>query len=162
MHRAIDERDTLCGLYLILLFDKQVRSWCSRAGAKSDADAEVLARDAWEKFWRGFSSVRPVRSVGTEWALRYLKLCAMAAVVDAGRRERVELWDVVCGHLRGDRERLLMRLLYDVGLKAREVHAAAAEQFPSVGDIHRLTLDIFERLRRGHDLDRWLQTEVVV
>jgi DNA-directed RNA polymerase specialized sigma24 family protein len=112
--------------------------------------------------------------------LAYLRTCARSVVLDAQRRrqahlaledageeasdepsphvhclareEQEALWRMVARHLRDERERRLVVLIYQTGLRPAEVHARHPELFPRVDDVYRLHRNILERLRRDGEL----------
>jgi hypothetical protein len=139
----------------------------------------------WEKFWRCYTPEKLAASPGAGGALRYLKMCARSVVVDAARRRaalqridhdgedrpddslspddslaeedaRMIFWEIVDGCLRDDRERLLVQLMFEIGLRSADVQAARPDLFPTVADVYRTTRNILDRLRRSRDLQAWL------
>jgi hypothetical protein len=76
------------------------------------------------------------------------------ALADADARQI--FWEIVQGCLREERERLLVQLMFELGLRSAEVQAARPDLFPTVADVYRTTRNILDRLRRNRDLQAWL------
>jgi hypothetical protein len=185
IRRAVVERDEVCWEQLYGVYHDQVLYWCRQAGARWIDDPEEMVALTWEKFWRCYTPEKFAASPGAGGALRYLKMCARSVVVDAARRRaalqrlgteghqhaaavlapdeelagidaRDRFWAIVESCLRDDRERALMRLMFELGLRSADVQACRPELFPTVADVYRTTRNILDRLRRNRDLAVWL------
>ena len=66
-----------------------------------------------------------------------------------------ELWEIIKSLLPGERERRLAYLLYQCGLKPREVIRYCSDEFSDIQEVYRLTRNIIERLVRNRDQIRW-------
>ncbi len=185
--RAIAERVEPCWEALQTIYRDQVLAWCRRAG-RAGEDFEELAAVAWEKFWQHFTPGKLASAGGTPAVLGYLKTCAMSAAVDAARATAASqrwldagelegpdrqplpgdvqadraaaavLWQLVDARLRNDRERMLVHLTYEIGLKPAEIQARRPDLFPSTGDVYQATQTILKRLRRTPGLRAWFES----
>lgn len=190
IRRAVVERDETCWRELHQIYHPQVVAWCRRGGAGGSPEAEELASIAWQKFWRNFTAEKLGAAAGSSAVLRYLKMCARSAAIDALRaasaplhldelsgapvdqtdapaeaqvnaESRARFWQIVNAVLRNERERVLLSLMYDVGLKASEIQARRPDLFPEIGQVYRLTRNILDRLSRSVELRRWREEEHV-
>jgi hypothetical protein len=186
--RAVIDRDEACWRELHALFSEQVLGWCRQAGGGFAVDPEEAACIAWERFWRYFTPAKFAAAKGAGGVLRYLKLCARSAVLDAAqsgarlqsldaeardrsdgrptpadaqadRDARARFWAIVNANLHDSRERLLAHLGYEVGLRPCEIRARRPDLFPSSEEVYRLTRNIVDRLRRNRDLSAWLRSD---
>ena len=184
LRRAIAEQDERCWQEVYALYHEQVLSWCRRAAAGHVADHEELAALTWAKFWRSYTPAKLSPAGGTAAVLRYLKMCARSVVVDAARAssrtvpleerlgawedtasaaeaplahmDRAALWELVDRRLRDERERVLVFLLYEVGLRPADLPARRPDLFPTVREVYRVTRNVLDRLRRCRELAAWL------
>jgi RNA polymerase sigma factor (sigma-70 family) len=188
IRRAIELRDDHCWRELIAIYRDLVLSWCRRSGG-ADGDIEELAAVAWEKFWRNYTPAKLTDANGSAAApLGYLKACARSAVLDEGRRRarlqaheladpesvhafeaaaEMEIdhadgdafWSLIDGHLRDERERLIVRLSYEIGLTPADIYARHGERFADVREVYKIKRNILDRLRRSRPLADWLDLE---
>jgi len=118
--------------------------------------------------------------------LRYLKMCARSAAIDAARTRAPALsldespveeadrapvlaeahaerdaharfWSIVNATLRDERERILAHLMYERGLKSAEVQAKRPDLFPTAAEVYRVTRNVLDRLKRNRDLLAWIE-----
>jgi DNA-directed RNA polymerase specialized sigma24 family protein len=186
--RSIASNDQAGWQALMTLYHDHVFHWCLRSGADF-GDCEEMVEAAWVKFWQSYTAEKFAGAAGSSSAvLGYLKLCARSVVLDEIRRraryvpledghndaenrmdegsqtefERIDapaFWRLVDEHLRDDRDRLLVHLTYELGLRPAEIQERHPEQFPSVRDVYRITRNILDRLRRSTTLATWLNME---
>jgi DNA-directed RNA polymerase specialized sigma24 family protein len=184
-HRAIHRRDDGCWTELQNIYRDQVLAWCRRAGAGTALAPDDLVALTWEKFWRYFTPHHLDAAGGTAGALAYLRMCARAVVADDARaraRSRplaapdhtpeeepspadeatrhtasTEFWALIAAALRTERERILVHLHYELGLRSAEVQARRPDLFPSVTDVYRTARNLIDRLKRNPDLRRWFE-----
>jgi DNA-directed RNA polymerase specialized sigma24 family protein len=71
------------------------------------------------------------------------------------RESQTELWAMLRAHLHGEREESLIRLAFFEGLPPREISRCLPHLFPTVDDVYRLRVTVFDRLRQSHDLHQW-------
>lgn len=186
IRRAVVVRDERCWEELYAIYHDQVLAWCRRAGADSSADPDELVLLTWGKFWRSYTAEKLATSSGTTGVLMYLKLCAHSVVTDQARSQtnttsydaapverpdpdptpeeavtelasRAALWELIGRQLRNERERVLMHLLYQIGLKSAEVQSARPDLFPNVKLVYGMTRNVLDRLSRNKELREWLQ-----
>jgi len=188
IRRAVVRRDEHCWEELTAIYRDHVLAWCRRAGG-TEGDLDELMEAAWVKFWRHYTPVKLAGAGGsTAAALTYLRTCASSAVLDEARRrarnqaredaagaqlaapdshhvsdlepaDSDAFWALVNGHLRDDRERLLVRLTYELDLRPAEIHHQHPEVFPRVQDVYRLLRNVLDRLRRSKTLPDWLAND---
>ncbi len=188
VRRAIVEQDQVCWRELVGTFQEQVLAWCRKVGAGPHADVDELLTLAWAKFWKSYTGDKLSDADGMRAVLLYLKTCVRSVVIDEVRaraptvpleegphepashqpspaeqqaREaaNAELWAIVERHLRNDRERALVYLMFELGLKPAEIQARRPDLFPAATDVYRLWRNIGDRLRRSADLRRWFDEE---
>ncbi|MGI8552909.1 MAG: hypothetical protein ACR2PL_19295 [Dehalococcoidia bacterium] len=184
IRRAIVERDDDCWVELHVVYHEQVSAWCRRASAGPPLELEELVSLTWQKFWLNYTAAKLAIAGSSAGVLKYIKLCAYSVTADAARARssllsldeaaidrpdkdptpadrhadqtiRAEFWELINLHLRNQRERVLMHLLYEIGLKSAQVQALRPDLFPDAGDIYRLHRNILDRLRRSHELQAW-------
>lgn len=68
-----------------------------------------------------------------------------------------EVWQAVDALLRTERERVLVYLTYELGLRSAEIQARRPDLFPSVKEVYSATRALHERLGRSSALRRWLE-----
>jgi RNA polymerase sigma factor (sigma-70 family) len=179
LRRAVIAREDGAWARLQQLLGGQVTAWCRRSGAGED-DLDEVVQITWVKFWQFYTPAKFETARSLAEVLRYLKLCARSAVLDAVRRrrdttgldpdlavadtdptpdaecldaeERAAFWQLVETHLHDERERLLLQLTYEMGLTSAEVQAHRPDLFPTVQDVYRITRNVLDRLRRSHGL----------
>jgi DNA-directed RNA polymerase specialized sigma24 family protein len=185
--RAITAGDDVCWQALTEVYRDLVAAWCRRAGA-NEPDLDELITLAWEKFWQHYTAEKLAGASGTAGVLRYLQLCAQSVVLDSARarpREllsedaayrvpdtaplpaetladaagRADFWNLVQEHLRDDRERTLLYLMYELGLRSAEIQAERPDLFPDVKMVYSTTRNVHDRLGRSPRLRQWLAVE---
>jgi DNA-directed RNA polymerase specialized sigma24 family protein len=182
LRRAVVAREDDAWDALQQLFGSCVRGWCRQAGAR-DEDVDERVQTAWIRFWLAYSPDKLAAAETLGQVLRYLKLCARSAVLDAARRqqesvalegaamvaapltpdagpaldaiERAAFRRLLERHLRDERERVLLRLTYGVGLRPAEIQACRPDLFPTVREVYRVTRNVLDRLRRSAALREW-------
>jgi hypothetical protein len=65
------------------------------------------------------------------------------------------IWRVIDRSLRDERERVLVRLTFELGLRPAQVHARRPDLFPTAAEVYRVTRNILDRLRRTPELRNW-------
>jgi len=140
---------------------------------------ENYVDQAFERFWQATTLTRKVEFITLAAALRYLRLCLNAAILDTLRSyarirevslpepgepgepyiEEVssnsEVWEILQTMLPDKREQRLAYLLFHCGLKAREIVRFLPQEWSDVHEIYRLRRSITERLLRNRDQLRW-------
>jgi DNA-directed RNA polymerase specialized sigma24 family protein len=185
IRRAVVEGEQRCWEAITEIYHDHVIGWCRRSGA-AEEDLDGLALEAWERFWQSYTAEKLADAGGSTAAvLAYLKLCARSVVLDEARRRgrtaryepagqdtigapaeaaasRVEhadleaFWRLIDRHLRGDRERLLVHLAYELDLPAAAIQRRHPDLFPAVTDVYKVHRNILDRLRRSKELPGWL------
>lgn len=79
----------------------------------------------------------------------------MGAFLSAIPVQPFQLWNVIAAMLPDEREPRLAYLLYDCGLKPREITRLLPEEFKNIQEVYQLRRNILERLRRNKDELRW-------
>ncbi len=183
LRRAITEQDQACWRELVAIYQEQMAAWCRKAGAGPNADTDELTTLAWAKFWKSYTKDKLADAGGMRAVLLYLKTCVRSVVIDEVRTRaatvpleegphepashlpspaeqqaqeaaNAELWAIVEQSLRNDRERTLLSLMFELGLKPSEIQARRPDLFPAATDVYRLWRNVGDRLRRNADLRR--------
>lgn len=186
--RAIVDRDQESWQALMSLYHDHVLHWCLRSGA-SFGDGEEMVESAWVKFWQSYTAAKFAGAAGsTSAVLGYLKLCSRSVVLDELRRrarlvpleerqhdaeygmeepspvdiepiDTPSFWRLIDEHLRDERDRLIVHLTYELGLRPAEIQRRHPDLFPSIRDVYRVTRNILDRLRRSASLATWLNVD---
>lgn len=189
LRRAIVGRDADAWAEIMTVYREQVLHWCRTTRAAAALEADDLAALSWEKLWGSYSPDHFARANSSAAVLRYLKLCVHSVALDharaasspsraldeaayaladpaptpegevSARARHDELWRLVEEHLRDERERVLLTLLYELGLRPAEVTAQRPDLFPTAADVYRVTRNVLERLGRSARLRAWLTGE---
>lgn len=72
------------------------------------------------------------------------------------RAADAQIWQIVDGLLRSERERVLVYLLYESGLRSAEIQARRPDLFLSVKAVYTATRALHDRLGRSAALREWL------
>jgi hypothetical protein len=72
---------------------------------------------------------------------------------------RARLRELVLRHARDERDRAIIALSYELGLRSAAVQAARPDLFPTVADVYRATRNLLDRLGRSHELRAWFERE---
>jgi hypothetical protein len=182
--RAIVEGDEHCWHEIVATFDGVVRGWCRRAAGGWASDLDELAALTWEKFWRCYTADKLHAAGTTAQVLSYLKLCVRSVVLDAARQHasvlpldeatpdggdgtlspadlcgdgtaHTALWQLIDEQVHDERERVLLHLRYELGLKSADAQARRPDLFPCVGEVYRVTRNVLDRLRRSPAVHVW-------
>ncbi len=70
--------------------------------------------------------------------------------------DELEVWNIIFGLLKDERERRIMKLLYFHGLKPKNILERFPKEFTDVNEIYRVNCNIVDRLRRNRERLRWL------
>lgn len=157
-----------------------VRSHARRELAYRYHTPEYYASLAFERFWQATARNQSLTFTSLEAALSYLKASLNGAILDTLRsyaRPEVplpepgflhpvelttedppiehDLWDVIKNLIPTPREQRVAYLLFYCGLKPREIVQFCPDEFPTVGEVHRLRRNVVERLLRQADTIRW-------
>ncbi len=183
--RAIEGRVEECWQELQGIYRDQLLAWCRRTGG-SGSDVEELMALTWEKFWRNFTAAKLASAGSCAAVLRYLKMCAQCVTIDSGRAAMAagsldaaavdvaderplpgdlqaersateEFWQLVDATLHDRRERVLVHLTYEIGLKPAQIQAQRPDLFPSIKTVYQTTRAILDRLRRNAELRSWIE-----
>lgn len=90
-------------------------------------------------------------------------LAALSRSADAGiekqaltRALREDFWQRIDERLNDEKERLVVRGSYVLGLKPRELYADYQTTFEDVTEIYRIKQNVMDRFRRDRELQEWL------
>jgi len=86
-----------------------------------------------------------------EWDEWVVDSDASAYSAEAAAMQRMsaqELWEAVEACCNGERERVLVRLMFREGMKPRHIPEQFPDLFPDVSDVYRVGRNLLERLRR--------------
>lgn len=140
--------------------------------------AETIADQAFSKMWQTFHNNpnKFDRFDHLGGVIKFLQACVHSIIVDKCRRqqtqenatidpatngemselERTELWTAIRQRIRDPQEATVLYGCFELGLPARKVYEAFADQFDNVREIHRITERIVRRLRRDEALKQFL------
>lgn len=166
-------------------FSETVRLWfrgheCREAALRYDLSEKSYVDDTFKRFWQ-WTRNQQLEFPSLAAALRSLYLCLNSSIMDTLRAysrpkeepipefdtlndpkiqvEDVylqdEWWKVVESLLENEREGRVLFLLYNSGLKPREIMQFCPGEFESEQEIYRLTRNALDRLRRNKDKIRW-------
>ncbi len=178
--RALVARDEAAWAALYAQYQGLVRAWLvQQPGLASADDLDDLTVRAFARFWQAVPPERFALFPNLASLLRYLKLCAVTALIDEGRARRTgecrlvenqlppptsvagidelvldgltaeSLWQAVEAALPDPAERLVIRLSFVAGLKPRQIAAAYGQVFPSVDAVYHRKRLALDRLRRS-------------
>lgn len=182
--RSVAENDGSGWRVLLWLYGPQVAAWCSRASNGRQHNLDDLTARTWERFWRTYTPEKLAHAHGLAGVLRYLKLCAISVVMDAGREQSIitsldrlagfraddapapadlavddvaqkAFWQIVQARLHDETERVVVYLRYVMGCRPADIHVQRPDLFPSVQEVYRVTRNILDRLRRCDELRGW-------
>ena len=156
-----------------------------RGFAHCGEEDQFFVNRALEAMWRGISGEKFDRQARLPALLTYLRLCVHTAVVTYLRRQgpatlddvddlflpdpspgpepvvtddliAQDLWDLVKGKLKGEKERRFIFAYFTLDMKPREISAEYPEVFADVREVYRIRENVMDRLRRDKDLqDFW-------
>ena len=183
--RAFAEKDQDAWQAIYTQYQGLVRSYLASALPEQIDD---LVNRTFLKFWEMFqneSFAEKFTSIGG--VVKYLNRCARSVLVDTVRKEKRRqhfenlygeqevmltsshlvygqvalqgLFAEIQSRLNDEKEIMLVRLLFDVGLKPRQVVEEFPELFLDVSEVHRLRERIVSRLGNDLDLQRWWDDE---
>src|SRR5262249_52243823 len=78
---------------------------------------------------------------------------------DLANLDSEAFWAIIAQHLHDERERLLLYLTYELGLRPAEIYQLHPDQFPDVREVYKMTRNILDRLRRSRALADWLDLD---
>jgi hypothetical protein len=181
--RAVEAQDQFCWRELHEIYRDLVQAWCRPVGSGLLVEPEDLVSLTWQKFWRSYNAGKLGLAGSTAAVLAYLRMCAHSVAVDEARGQRptasleaahgtaddhllpgdvfarqaakMDLWEIINRQLRDERERALMYLTYELGMRSAEVQAARPDLFATVQDVYRITRNVLDRLKRSRELREW-------
>lgn len=165
-------------------FAPTVGSWVRRhpnreAAYRHDSEENYIAM-AFARFWVASVNNQQLEFTSLAAALRFLHACLNSAILDTLRAysrpnlvplpepgfpeepmtedsdEGRNLWEAVMAMLPNKREQRLAYLLYQCGLKPREIVQRCPNEFRDVQEVYRLKRNIMERLTRNKERLHWL------
>jgi hypothetical protein len=184
--RAVCQRDELAWELvvvrwrgLVLSYARQHPSWPLVAG-----DADDWATRTFERFWKAVGPDRFDGFPNLPALLKYLKMCAHSAVLNAARTVQAgvvpledaadvgsntvepvvvdtlateALWRTVEAELRDESERLVAYLSFVLDLKPSEIVSRHPDRFADAADVYRVKRNVIDRLRRNPDIRGFMQ-----
>jgi hypothetical protein len=188
LHRAIVQSDQEAWTWVQHCFEGIVHGWVrchpQRAVACRLESEENYVAQAFERFWHATACNQQVKFRSLAAALQYLRASLQGAILDTLRAYQrpgevslsesgapgelsvedemfsSELWDTIKGILYDPREQRLAYLLFECGLKPREIVQYCSQEWGCVYEIYSLRRTIMERILRHGDFLRWRLTVV--
>jgi hypothetical protein len=183
LSRAIVQKDQEAWVRVLHCFDGLVRRWLRRH-PKSDVarrleSEENYVAQIFERFWQATALTRIVEFSTLAAALQYLRASLNGVILDTLRAyarptevalpetgeagelqaeettDRSEVWEALQTMLSDEREKRLAYLLFQCGLKPREIIRFRPQEWSDIREIYRLKRSILERLLRNADQLRW-------
>jgi len=182
--RCLQERDQNAWEQAYTLFEPQIFRWVRSHRLFLDSGEEVsyFVNRALEKMWSAIPPDKFARYTSLKHLLSYLKMCVGSAVVDHYRKqersrlgieklrdhietnamprklhtEDSELWQMLDQMMKNKNERMVLYASFVLGLKPKEIDVEFSGIFSSVKEIYRVKENILSRLRRDHDLVKFL------
>lgn len=182
-HRAIMQSDQEAWTWVQRCFEAIVLGWVRRHPQRAVAcrleSVENYIAQAFERFWQATAYNQQLEFRTLAAALQYLRASLHGAILDtllAHQRPREvslpesgapgepsmqdvtcssELWDILKGILPNQREQRLAYLLFQCGLKPREIVQFCSQEWNSVQEIYSLRHTIMERVLRKVDILCW-------
>jgi hypothetical protein len=183
LHRAITQKDQEAWTWMQHCFGGMVHDWVRRHPQKAVAcrleSEENYVAQAFERFWHATAYNRQLEFRSLAVALQYLRASVSGAILDTlrmyQRLEEVslpdsgalgepaiedetfssELWDILKGILPNPREQRLAYLLFQCGLKPREIVQFCSQEWNYVQEIYSVRRTIMDRVLRKVDIMRW-------
>jgi hypothetical protein len=186
LRRAVCHRDDLAWhaamdrwRLLVQSYARQHPSWPLVAG-----DEEDWATRTFERFWKAVGPDRFDAFPNLPVLLRYLKMCAHSAVLNAARTTQAgrvsledapdsgtnsvepvvvdglatqALWQTVEAELQDQPERLVAYLSFVLDLKPAEIASRHPASFADPADVYRVKRNVIDRLRRNPDIRGFMQ-----
>lgn len=181
--RATVQYDQDAWVYLQQCFGQLVLGWLHRhpgwsTASQLESEENYIAL-AFERFWQATAYHQQLDFSTLASALEYLRVSLNSTVLDTLRNhqrsreiplpepgspeepsvedtiEVGELWQLLQKLFPNEREQRLIYLLYQCGLKPREIVRRCPRAFSDIQEIYRLRRKIVERLLRNADQLRW-------
>lgn len=183
--RALQHKQDDAWEVLYTQFHETVRLWFRghefrEAALRHEPQEQSYIDDAFKRFWQ-WTSNQQLEFHSLAAALRSLYLCLNSSIMDTLRSyarpkeepipeyatlngpnvlvEDVylqgEWWLVIESILENEREQRVIFLLYNDGLKPKEIMLRCPGEFESEQEIYRITRNALDRLRRNRDKIRW-------
>jgi hypothetical protein len=176
LRRALVEQDEAAWNTVYSHWQESVRRWFRRnancAAALRHDEEQSYIDDTFKRFWQ---SVNAQRLTSLAAVLRYLRLCLNSVLIDTLRtsaRKKVqalpepdspdellveesyhesEWWSVIESMLKDERERRAIYLLYQCGLKPKEIMLRCPGEFTDEQELYRFRRNALDRLKRNSD-----------
>ncbi len=183
LRRALLQRDPLAWEAVQQCFKETLLRWMERHSLRSvacrfDSEENYVAL-AFARFWQATAGNQAIEFKTLGAALRYLRASLHGTILDTLRaysrpqevslpeageageplaQERADgrqLWEVIRSLIPNERELRVAYLLFNCGLKPREIVHFCPQEFSQVEEIYRLRRNIVDRLLRHEDYIRW-------
>jgi hypothetical protein len=181
--RALKEYDTFAWEIIQLHFTEMMLPWMRshplrNVARNHDSDENYIAQ-AFSRFWQATVGNEQIQFRSLAAILRYLRASLNGIILDTLRAysrpreimlpaadelgepfvieqdEENEVWEVIQGLLKDERQQRVAYLIYHCGLKPREIVKLLSQEFPDVQEIYQLRRIIFERVQRNADYICW-------
>jgi hypothetical protein len=179
--RAIVERDSEAWAAIYTRYRPLLLTWAARCNvrtARGEAASDI-ADQALARAWAALTPERFAAFPTLKQLLGYLRACVATAAIDSARAQalsdhvvlqlhastaaspeqialadldRVALWQVVLGLAVTPAERVALVETFAYGLPPRAIQARHPHIFPDVAAVYTTKRNLFDRLRRNHEL----------
>jgi hypothetical protein len=177
--RAIVEHSQEAWNHLYRNYAAQIAFWIKRQRGYADYDAsDVLVNETFLRFYQALPPKRFAAFPTLASLLRYLRCCALCAVIDEGRAnaraeslqkdasvieqassrafdqeviariQAAELWRYIAARVTSEAEQVVLVDDFVLGMKPRAIYHLHRDLFPSVADVYRIKRNLLDRLRR--------------
>ena len=153
--RATCESDATAWSALVDIYQPLMGAAVRQAAERRLDNEAALVAEAFERFRRAVGPRRFEQFADLEAVLRYLRLCAYGAVIDAAREPLPQgegaaaaraLWSTVERVLADEAERTFAYLSFVRGLEPCQIRVLRPHQFGSVEELHRTRRRVVDKL----------------
>jgi hypothetical protein len=183
LRRATIQGDQEAWTWLQHCLSGVVRGWLHRHPSRETAyrleSEENYVAQAFERFWQATTLTQQVEFRTLAAALQYLHASLNGAILDRlraysrprevslpepgepgepeaeGNTDYSEVWEILKALLPNEHEQQVAYLLFQCGLKPREIVRFCPQEFRDIREIYRLRRNIMERMLRNTDQLRW-------
>jgi DNA-directed RNA polymerase specialized sigma24 family protein len=166
-------------------YRRQMVAWANHCCARMPIHEQPLdiADQAFARAWSALSSAQVESFPSLATFLGYLRSCVMATAIDHAREQHTrarneqlaqvewatasleqtvveemqhgELWRLILSMVKSEPEKVLVYESLIYGLPPRAIYTRHPDQFTDVGAVYRMKRNLFKRLQRNQDIERF-------